>query len=125
MIFLDLEAIYLIASRTLGAEPAVRDYGLLNAALARPQTIVFGHDPYPTLAAKAAALLHSLVQNHALIDGNKRLAWAATVTFCDINGHFLEMDDDEAYDFVIDIATGKLNEVDDIAAVLIRAGIPG
>jgi death on curing protein len=109
VIHLDLDALLLIARRTLGEEPKVRDYGLLQAALARPQTTVFGADAYATLADKAAALLHSLVRNHALVDGNKRLGWAATAVFCDINGHFIDMPDDEAYDLVIAVASADLD----------------
>ena len=65
----------------------VRDMGLLASAVARPQTTVFGEDAYPTLSDKAAALMHSLARNHALVDGNKRLAWAAARVFCLLNGH--------------------------------------
>ena len=64
------EALELI--RLLGAGP-VRDVGLLDSALARPQSSAFGEDAYPTLRLKAAALMHSLVKNHSLMDGNKRL----------------------------------------------------
>jgi death-on-curing protein len=117
VIYLDLDALLVIAHRTLGDDPKVRDYGLLNAALARPQTSVFGADAYATLADKAAALLHSLVRNHALVDGNKRLGWAATVVFCDINGHFIDMPDDEAYDLVVAVATADV-DVPEIAARL-------
>jgi death-on-curing protein len=109
VIHLDLDVLLLIARRTLDEEPKVRDYGLLQAALARPQTTVFGADAYATLADKAAALLHSLVRNHALVDGNKRLGWVATVVFCDINGHFIAMPDDEAYDLVIAVASDDLD----------------
>ena len=59
----------------------VRDLGLLNAAALRPQTTLMGQDAYPSTAAKAAALLESLAKNHALIDGNKRLGWAACSVF--------------------------------------------
>ena len=59
------------------------------------------------LIDKAAALLHSLVSNHALIDGNKRLGWTAMVVFCDINGRWVEAPDDEAYDLVIGVAEGR------------------
>jgi len=64
----------------------VRDPGLLAAAAARPGTVVFGQVAYPTLFGKAAAVLFSVCQNHALLDGNKRLAWAAAVTFLALNG---------------------------------------
>jgi len=69
VIFLTLPELLYIAERTLGPDYAVRDYGLLEAALARPQATAFGKDAYPDLDAKAAALLHSIARNHALIDG--------------------------------------------------------
>jgi death-on-curing protein len=122
VIYLDLAALLRIAHRTLGGDPEVRDYGLLTAALARPQTDVFGHEAYPSLPEKAAALLHSLVRNHALIDGNKRLGWAAMVVFCDVNGQFLDMDDDAAYELTIRAAVGEY-EVPDIAAELRKWGV--
>jgi Fic/DOC family len=79
--FLDLEDLLDIARATLGWDPEVRDYGLLESALARPRASVFGRDAYPELHLKAAALLHSLARNHALVDGNKRMAWTACRTF--------------------------------------------
>jgi death-on-curing protein len=118
MIYLELEALLLIARRTLGAEPKVRDFGLLSSALARPATHVFGREVYPNLATKAAALLHSLVSNHALVDGNKRLGWQATVTFCDLNGSFLDLPDDRAYELVTEIASGERTLVEYIAEEL-------
>ena len=84
--YLDLDDLLLIGRDAVGGEVVVRDYGLLESALARPQTTVFGADAYPDLPTKAAALLHSLARNHALVDGNKRLAWLATYVFLDING---------------------------------------
>jgi death on curing protein len=84
----------------------------------RPQTSAFGEDAYPDLWTKAAALLHSIVNNHALIDGNKRLGWMATATFLIINGVDLSHPtNDEIYDFVIDVATQPW-EISDIAAQL-------
>jgi death on curing protein len=88
----------------------VRDMGLLASAVARPQTTVFGEDAYPTLSDKAAALMHSLARNHALVDGNKRLAWAAARVFCLLNGHdvqFASVDDAEA--MVLAVAAGDLD----------------
>jgi death on curing protein len=96
----------------------VRDHGLLEAALARPQTSVFGSDAYPTIEAKAAALVHSIVRNHALVDGNKRLGLSALLAFLGVNGWRLTMSNDEAYDFIMQIACGELREVDEIAARL-------
>ena len=118
MIYLDLDSLLHIAARTLGGEPVIRDYGLLESALARPRASAFGEDAYPDLFAKAAALLHSLARNHALVDGNKRLALAATIAFLGINGHRLTLSNDEAYDLVIAVATGALDDVAEIAEVL-------
>lgn len=118
MIYLDLDSLLHVAARTLGGEPAIRDYGLLESALARPSASAFGEDAYPDLYAKAPALLHSLARNHALVDGNKRLALAATIAFLGINGHRLTLSNDEAYDLVIAVATGALDNVPEIAKVL-------
>jgi death on curing protein len=118
VIFLDLEALLYIATRTLGTEPDVRDYGLLESALARPQTSAFGRDSYPGIHQKAAALLHSVARNHALVDGNKRLALAATIAFYGMNGMRLTLTNDHAYDLVIGVATGRLDDVPAIAFVL-------
>jgi death-on-curing protein len=100
-----------------GAPTAVRDMGLLEAASARPQASVFGEDAYPDLHTKAAALLESLVRNHPLIDGNKRLGWLATTVFYRYNGFLLRTDDDPGYDLVIAIAEGRM-DVPGIAAAL-------
>lgn len=118
MIFLDLEALLHVARRTLRAEPEIRDRGLLESALARPRASALGADAYPTTHAKAAALLHSLARNHALVDGNKRLALAATIAFYGMNGLRLTLTNDQAYELVIDVATGRLDDVPAIAAVL-------
>jgi death-on-curing protein len=106
----------LALTRRLGAGP-VRDLGLLDAAAARPQSSAFGTDAYPSLSLKAAALLHSIVRNHALVDGNKRLAWLATAVFCEVNAALVEMTDDEAFDLVMAAAEGSLDVVG-IAAAL-------
>jgi death-on-curing protein len=108
------ELIYL-AGRVLGGDVSVRDHGLLASAAARPQATVFGTDAYATLEDKAAALLHSLARNHALIDGNKRLALAAEIAFLGVNGRRLTLSNDQAYELVIKVATGELDEVATIA----------
>jgi death-on-curing protein len=118
VIFLTLPELLHVADRTLGPDYAVRDHGLLEAALARPQAAVFGKDAYPTLDTKAAALLHSVARNHALLDGDKRLALAALVAFYGINGRRLTLTNNEAYDMVMKVASGELDTVDDIAALL-------
>lgn len=124
MIYLTLPELLHIAVRVLGAEPEVRDYGLLESALARPRATAFGSDAYPGLDAKAAALLHSLARNHALIDDNKRLALGATIAFYGVNGRRLTLTNDEAYELIMSVAEGKLDSVDDIAAVLATATKP-
>lgn len=87
----------------------LRDVGLLDSAAMRPRSVLFGNESYPTLHLKAAALMESIIGNHPLVDGNKRLGWAAVVGFYALNDVFLEVDDDAAYDFVIEVASGKLH----------------
>ena len=87
----------------------IRDIGLLESAALRPQTTVYGEDAYPEFIDKAAALMHSLARNHCLVDGNKRLAWAATRTFCLINNYDIKLTVDEAERIVDDTAKGKLD----------------
>ncbi len=113
--YLDVEDLLQLVA-DLGAGP-VRDVGLLDSASARPRSSVFGEDAYPGLELKGAALLHSICRNHALVDGNKRLAWQATVVFLDINGCRIRMTHDHAFDLVMSVAEGRF-DVPDIAAVL-------
>lgn len=120
---LTLDDLLHIARRTLGAVE-IRDVGLLESAVARPATTVFGEDAYPTLQQKAAALVHSICKNHALVDGNKRLALAGLLAFLGVNGQRLTMDNDQAYDFIIDIAAGRLDDVAVIAARIAGATEP-
>jgi death-on-curing protein len=87
----------------------VRDAGLLAAAAARPQMTIFGDDAYPTFEDKAAALLHALVSNHALVDGNKRLAWSAARVFCLHNGRDLTYSVAEAEGLMLSAASGQLD----------------
>ncbi|EWS99760.1 death-on-curing protein [Intrasporangium oryzae NRRL B-24470] len=107
MDFLSVEDLLEIATGIIG-EVKVRDVGLLAAAAARPRVTVFGDDAYPTFEDKAAALLHSLVRNHALVDGNKRLAWSATRIFCLLNGRDLTYSVDDAEDLMVNAAAGQL-----------------
>ena len=124
MIYLTLPELLHVAGRVLGPEVAVRDYGLLEAALARPQATAFGKDAYPSLDAKAAALLHSLARNHALIDGNKRLALTAVIAFYGLNGRRLTLTNDAAYELVMAVAAGETDSVDEIDPVLRQATRP-
>ncbi len=92
----------------LGVGP-IRDIGLLDSTAHRPQSSIFGEDAYPSIDAKAATLLESLVRNHPLVDGNKRLGWLAVVVFYALNDLTLEAPDDDAYDLVIAVASGQLS----------------
>jgi death-on-curing protein len=116
--FLDLDDLLEIAREAVGADVLVRDHGLLESALARPRASVFGDDAYPDLHVKAAALLHSLARNHALVDGNKRLAWTACRTFLAINGHWISATEDERFDFVIRVASAAIPDLGKIAEPL-------
>jgi death-on-curing protein len=118
MIYLTLPELLRVAERVLGPDMKIRDLGLLEAALARPQTTAFGADAYPTLDEKAAALLHSLARNHALVDGNKRLALSGLIAFYGVNGRRLIVTNDAAYELVMAIASGELDTVAEIAGVL-------
>ena len=102
---------------------SVRDMGLLASAAARSQTTVLGEDAYPEFADKAAALMHSVARNQALVDGNKRLAWAATRVFCLLNARDLRFTVDEAERLVLDVATGQI-DVPVIAARLRERLVP-
>lgn len=97
-----------IATRVGRGDPQIRDLGLLESAAARPRTSVFGQDAYPDLTTKAAAMLESIVRNHALVDGNRRLGWLALVLLLGLNGVRLDVDDDEADALVIGVAEGRL-----------------
>ncbi len=106
--FLDLDDVVDLAIALLGDPAPIRDIGLLGSAIARPQTTAFGDDAYPDIWTKAAALLHSIVKNHALVDGNKRLGWLATAVFLEINGIEISCaSNDGVYDLVIDVAAGQ------------------
>ena len=101
-----------------------RDHGLLESALGRPQATVFGEDAYIGIHEKAAALLHSQARDDALLDGNKRLALAATIAFYGIDGFRLTLSNDEAYRLVMSVATGELEAVSVIASSLEQGTAP-
>jgi death on curing protein len=105
-------------ARKIGAP--IRDLGLIESALARPQTSVFGNDAYPDLFTKGAALLQSIVANHAFVDGNKRMGWVVAVTFLAVNGAVIsiDVDQDKAYQLVISVADGSLRDVSATATEL-------
>lgn len=116
--YLSAEDLVELARRLLGDPPPIRDMGLLGAAAARPQASAFGEDAYPDIWTKAAALLHSVVNNHPLVDGNKRLGWLATAVFLELNdASFITATNDAVYDLVMTAASTDL-AVDDIAGML-------
>lgn len=116
--YLDLEDLLVLAAALLGDPPPVRDVGLLSAAVARPRASAFGEDAYPDVWSKAAALLHSVVKNHALVDGNKRLGWLACAVFLDLNGvDPAAATNDDVFGLVMRVAAEPI-EVDDLVAEL-------
>ncbi len=118
--YLDLDDLLMLAEVLLGQDPPVRDIGLLGSAIARPQTTVHGSDAYPDIWTKAGALLQSVVNNHALVDGNKRLGWLATAVFLELNHVSVsQAANDAVYELVMAVATGDMS-VDEIAAELCR-----
>lgn len=118
--YLDVEDLVALATRLLGDPPPIRDLGLLGSAAARPAAGAFGEDAYPGIWLKAAALLQSLVKNHALVDGNKRLGWLSTAVFLELNGvDATHATNDDVYDFVMSVAAGQLS-VEEISEGLRR-----
>jgi death-on-curing protein len=113
--FLDLDDLIDLARLLLGEPPPIRDVGLLASAVARPQATVGGEDAYPTVWLKAAALLQSVVGNHALVDGNKRLGWLSVAVFLEINDNSVAAaSNDDIYTLVMAVARSEL-ALDDIA----------
>lgn len=120
MEYLTLSEVLLLHARLIqltGGSRGVRDVGLLDAALARPQATFGGDDLYPDLWTKAAALVHSLVHNHLFVDGNKRTALAATGVFLELNGYRLVSSNEEAVDFIRGVIAGQM-ELEELAAWL-------
>lgn len=114
---------YLTASEVLSfnevevGHDLLADFGLLESAVLRCQTTVFGVDAYPDIHTKAAALMHSLVRNHPFVDGNKRTAVLAVVVFYNINGFELDIDPGTLLALAVDAAEGHL-DVEHIAGAL-------
>ncbi len=119
--YLTVDDLLDIAERILPSV-AVRDVGLLASAASRPLASAHGEEAYPTFALKAAALLHSIARNHALVDGNKRLAWAAARVFCLLNGRDLTLSVDDGEALVVGAAAGTL-DLPVLAARLAAAGL--
>jgi death-on-curing protein len=117
--YLSLDDLLEIAAGVLPSVE-IRDVGLLTGAAGRPRSSAFGADAYPSFPEKVAALMHSIARNHALVDGNKRLAWAAARVLCLMNGRDLELGVDEAEAMVVGAATGAY-DVPALAALVAKA----
>lgn len=118
--YLDLDDLISLAATLFGEQPPIRDVGLLGSAAARPQTVAFGEEAYPDIWAKAAALLQSIVKNHPLVDGNKRLGWLATAVFLELNGvEASRIPNDDVYTLVMRVAAGN-DDVEDLGHELER-----
>lgn len=122
IVYLDLDEVLAIHDAVEPALPQVRDIGAIQSALGRPQATAFGEDAYPTIWEKAAALMQSLACNHGWLDGNKRTAWTATMTFLGVNGHPLDPHFDQygAEEFVVGVAEGVYSNIPEIAAELVK-----
>ena len=118
--YVTFEESLLVIRAVHGGDPLnyVRDTVLLRSALERPAATLFGRDAYPGVYAKGAALLQSLLRNHALLDGNKRAGWILCVLFFQLNGHDERYDEDAMFDFIVAIAAGEIEEIGRIAQQL-------
>lgn len=116
--YVSLEQAIELSAIACGSPPEIRDLGLLDSAMHRPQASMFGQDAYPDPFTKAAALLQSLVVNHPFVDGNKRSAWLIASVFLRKNSIRLDPDEDEAYKLVMSVAAGDIDEVGEIALLL-------
>jgi death-on-curing protein len=116
--YLDLDDLLAAADAAVGGSAEVRDIGLMQSAVARPQATAFGAEAYPGIDEKAAALLQSIVAGHPLVDGNKRLGWVAVRLFYRMNGVDVSPPPDKAYDLIVAVASGELREVPVIAETL-------
>jgi death-on-curing protein len=95
--------------KAFGGRRGLRDRAALESAAARPGMTFDGEDLYPDLAAKAAALMHSLVVNHAFVDGNKRVGAAAAELLVEVNGARLRSADADLEDVALAVARGELS----------------
>lgn len=120
MEYLTFEEVYLLHERLIqltGGSSGLRDSGLLELAVARPQASFDQEELYPDLWTKAAALMHSLIKNHPFVDGNKRTAVTATAIFLELNQHRLAASNDEVLRFAVQTAREQV-ELEEIVAWL-------
>ena len=118
--YLGLDDLLSAADAAVGGRAEIRDIGLLQSAVDRPKATAFGEEAYPSLDEKAAALLHSIVAGHPLVDGNKRLGWVAVRLFYRMNEADVLPQPDEAYDLIVGVAGGEIRDVPEIAERLRR-----
>jgi death-on-curing protein len=107
-----------------GGATGLRDLGLLEAAVARPQATFDGADLYPDRRAKAAALMASLVRNHPFVDGNKRVGITAAGIFLQRNGLRLTATNDEVEALALAVAQGAMT-TEQIAAWFVQHTVEG
>jgi death-on-curing protein len=107
--YLDAGDLLVLATAVTGGDLVVRDLGLLDVAAHRPRATVLGVEAYDSLWAKAAALMESVVRTRPLAEGNWRLGWVAAVTLCDINGWWIDAEEDEALRVVREVGRGQID----------------
>ncbi|MFL6145808.1 MAG: type II toxin-antitoxin system death-on-curing family toxin [Labedaea sp.] len=121
--YLDASDLLVLAAAVTGGDLVVRDLGLLDSAAHRPRATVLGVEAYDTLWLKAAALLDSIVRTRPLVEGNWRLGWVAAVTLCDMNGWWIDADEDDALEIVREVGRGTI-DVPAMAEHLEAWGLP-
>ncbi|MFD9698992.1 type II toxin-antitoxin system death-on-curing family toxin [Lentzea sp. NPDC059081] len=121
--YLDAGDLLVLATAVTGGDLVVRDIGLLDTAAYRPRATVLGVEAYNTLWMKSSALLDSIVRTRPLVEGNWRLGWVAAVTMCDINGYWIDADEDDALDLVRSLGRDKI-DVAEMAGHLEAWGLP-
>ena len=114
--YLDAGDLLVLATAVTGGDLVVRDLGLLDVAAHRPRATVLGVEAYESLWAKSAALMDSIVRTRPLAEGNWRLGWVAAVTLCDINGWWVDADEEDALRVVREVGRGQI----DVSAVALR-----
>ena len=113
MNYLNINQVLAIHSEVIeqaGGSRGIRDIGLVDSAVARPQATFGGKDLYPDIFSKAACLGHSFIRNHPFVDGNKRTGYMSMRLFLNINGYDIKAHEDEKYKFVIEIAEKERDE---------------
>lgn len=123
LVYLDASDLLMLAAAVVGGDLVVRDLGLLDSAAYRPRATVLGVEAYDTLWLKAAALLDSVVRTRPLAEGNWRLGWVAAVTMCDLNGWWIDAEEDDALELVGKVGKGAV-EVPQLAQHLEAWALP-